>query len=94
MYDEKNRAMIEGWLDSGPVGIAAFKAWAINQPIRWDGGLPSKEAAEKKLAKTLKQRARSKSHSDEVLYITKGLVGWEIWGARLHVHHPELPDLR
>ena len=80
-------------LNGGPEGIKAFKRWAIRQPLRWGIGLPTKEAAEKELAKMSRAWDRSNVCRDQVLYILPGQNGgWDIWGARLYRKPPELTE--
>lgn len=38
VQDEATRRKLEDWLHGGPEGIAAFKAWAGQKPIRWEIG--------------------------------------------------------
>lgn len=92
MYDAKTCAMVQGWIDRGE--ISTFKRWALAQPIAWFLRLPTREAAQAKLDKFLKQRERTGHFPGSVLYISKREDGWAVIEAKLTRKPEELDALK
>lgn len=70
---------LEAWLNGGPEGIRAFKAWAICQPVRWEIGLPSKEAAELKLDKLARGWMKVRREFGALYVLENPQGAWDVW---------------
>lgn len=92
MYDKKTCDMINAMLERGPEGVRDFYRWAARQPIRWDIGLPSREAAEKKMKRFLHGRIRS-GISCGAVYISQNDDGtWDVIESPIYRHKPEITE--
>lgn len=86
VWDDKTTDMLEGWLNGGPEGLAAFKAWACLQPQTWHTD-DTKEGAERWLEKNLKlwfRPGKPNFRAPSVFAVTQNGEGkWDVTEARL-----------